>query len=58
VGLGIAGTAEVLGVSEPTVERDWRFARAFLHDRLRKGSTDMLNDPKTGHGGRNGNAGG
>jgi len=36
VGLGIAETAEVLGVSEPTVERDWRFARAFLYDRLRK----------------------
>jgi len=36
VGLGIAETAEVLGVSEPTVERDWRFARAFLYDRLRR----------------------
>jgi len=35
VGLDIAETAEVLGVSAPTVERDWRFARAFLYDRVR-----------------------
>jgi len=34
LGFGIPETAEVLGVSEPTVERDWRFARAFLYDRL------------------------
>jgi RNA polymerase sigma factor (TIGR02999 family) len=34
VGLDIAETAEVLGVSTPTVERDWRFARAFLYDQL------------------------
>jgi len=34
VGLSIAETAEALGVSEPTVERDWRFARAFLYDQL------------------------
>lgn len=36
IGLDIAETAEVLGVSEPTVERDWRFARAFLYEQLRK----------------------
>ena len=35
VGLGIAETALVLGVSEPTVERDWRFARVFLFDQLK-----------------------
>ena len=35
VGLDIAETAMVLKVSEPTVERDWRFARAFLYDQLR-----------------------
>ena len=36
VGLDIAETAQVLGVSEPTVERDWRFARAFLYDQLER----------------------
>ena len=34
VGLDIAETAQVLRVSEPTVERDWRFARAFLYDQM------------------------
>lgn len=34
VGLDIAEAAKTLGVSEPTVERDWRFARAFLYDQL------------------------
>ena len=34
VGLDIAATARVLGVSEPTVERDWRVARAFLFEQL------------------------
>jgi RNA polymerase sigma factor (TIGR02999 family) len=29
-GLSIAETARVLGVSDTTVERDWRFARAWL----------------------------
>ena len=33
-GLDTAETARVLGVSAPTVERDWRFARAFLYDQL------------------------
>jgi RNA polymerase sigma factor (TIGR02999 family) len=33
-GLSIEETARVLGVSEPTVERDWRFARAYLYDEL------------------------
>ena len=36
VGLDIAETAQVLGVSTPTVERDWRFARAFLYDQLER----------------------
>lgn len=48
VGLDIAETAEVLGVSEPTVERDWRFARAFLYDRLRNPPTGMLDDGSGG----------
>ena len=34
VGLDIAATAHVLGVSEPTVERDWRVARSFLFEQL------------------------
>jgi len=33
-GLTIEETAAVLGISEPTVERDWRFARALLHEQL------------------------
>ena len=57
VGLDIAETAEVLGISEPTVQRDWRFARAFLYDQLRTGSTDMPNDRNAGDDGRNANEG-
>ncbi len=33
-GLDVAGTAEVLGVSERTVKEDWRFARVWLRQRL------------------------
>jgi RNA polymerase sigma factor (TIGR02999 family) len=33
-GLTIEETATVLNVTERTVERDWRFARALLHKRL------------------------
>ena len=33
-GLSVAATARVLGVSEGTVARDWRFARAWLARRL------------------------
>ena len=33
-GLTIAETAEVLGISDTTVERDWRFARAWLKREL------------------------
>ena len=33
-GLEHAEIAEVLGVSEPTVRRDWRLARAWLADQL------------------------
>jgi RNA polymerase sigma factor (sigma-70 family) len=35
-GLTIAETAEVLGVSHATVERDWAFARAWLKKELTK----------------------
>lgn len=34
-GLTEEETAEALGVTARTVERDWRFARAYLHDLLR-----------------------
>ena len=33
-GLSSAETAVALDLGERTVERDWRFARAFLHERL------------------------
>ncbi len=33
-GLTIQETGAVIGVSKPTVERDWRFSRAFLYDEL------------------------
>ncbi len=33
-GLSVEEVAEVLGVGERTVKRDWRAARAFLHEQL------------------------
>ena len=36
-GLTAEETADVLGISEPTVHRDWRAARAWLSVRLRDG---------------------
>lgn len=33
-GLTVDETAEVLGISVPTVEREWRMARAWLHSQL------------------------
>jgi RNA polymerase sigma factor (TIGR02999 family) len=36
-GLDVAETAELLGVSEATVLRDWRAARAWLASTLRQG---------------------
>jgi RNA polymerase sigma factor (TIGR02999 family) len=35
-GCTIAEVADLLDVSESTVEGDWRFARAWLHDRLKR----------------------
>jgi RNA polymerase sigma factor (TIGR02999 family) len=35
-GLGVAETAELLGVSEATVLRDWRAAKAWLSRELRR----------------------
>lgn len=34
MGLSVKETAEVLGVSEPTVKRDWRAARAWVRKEL------------------------
>jgi RNA polymerase sigma factor (TIGR02999 family) len=36
-GLTIEETAKVLGISDPTVARDWQFARLFLYDQLNPG---------------------
>jgi RNA polymerase sigma-70 factor, ECF subfamily len=33
-GLSLADTAQTLGISRATVERDWQAARAWLHGRL------------------------
>lgn len=33
-GLSLEDTARTLGVARPTIDRDWRYARAFLHARL------------------------
>lgn len=38
-GLTSAQTASVLGVSLPTVERDWRFARSWLQRELKEAGT-------------------
>jgi RNA polymerase sigma-70 factor, ECF subfamily len=38
-GLSVEETAEVLGVSEITVKRHWRVAKAWLYDRLKPGDS-------------------
>jgi len=40
-GLTVKETAEALGVSERTVNLEWRFARAWLHRELSKGDTGV-----------------
>ena len=35
LGMSHAEVGEELGISQKTVERDWSFARAWLHDRLK-----------------------
>lgn len=35
-GLDVGETAEVLGISESTVKRDWRMAKAWLHRELKR----------------------
>jgi RNA polymerase sigma factor (TIGR02999 family) len=37
-GLSVAETAEVLGVSTPTVKRDWRIARAWIAGQIGEGA--------------------
>lgn len=33
-GLSLEAVADTLGLARRTIDRDWRFARAFLHERL------------------------
>lgn len=47
-GLTVKETAEALGVSERTVNIEWRFARAWLHRALSSRETGMT--PKNSHG--------
>ena len=39
-GLNLDETAEVLGISSPTVQREWRAAKAWLHRLLTTGNDD------------------
>lgn len=39
-GLGVKETAEVLNVSEITVKRDWRYAKAWLYREMESGNSD------------------
>jgi RNA polymerase sigma-70 factor, ECF subfamily len=39
-GLSVDDTAAALGVTTRTVNRDWQFARAWLHDHLKKAAQD------------------
>ena len=34
MGLDVAEMAEALGISEPTVKRDWQRAKAYLYEAL------------------------
>jgi RNA polymerase sigma factor (TIGR02999 family) len=43
-GLSVAETAELLGVSVPTVERRWRYARAWLHKELSQADAGGTSD--------------
>jgi RNA polymerase sigma factor (sigma-70 family) len=36
VGLESSEAADVLGISKATADRDWAYARAWLHERLRQ----------------------
>jgi RNA polymerase sigma factor (TIGR02999 family) len=45
-GLTIEETAEVIGVSTPTVKRDWLVARAFLQRSLSERKAEKANEPE------------
>jgi RNA polymerase sigma factor (TIGR02999 family) len=45
-GLTIEETAEVIGVSTPTVKRDWLVARAFLQRSLSERKAEKPNEPE------------
>jgi len=47
-GLSNTEVAEVLGVAERTVRRDWQFARAWLFQRMRAGGADASTNELTG----------
>ena len=38
-GLSVEEVAEVMGISTPTVKREWQSAKAWLHRELKRGST-------------------
>ncbi len=48
VGLTIAETAEVLGISEPTAKRYWAYARAWLYDAITN-SAEPEPNPRSEH---------
>lgn len=41
-GLSVEETAGVLGISAPTVKRDWRYAKAWLYRRLEEGGEAVV----------------
>ena len=49
VGLSIAETAEVLGISEATAKRWWSYSRAWLYDRIRSGDTPLPDPSNSTH---------
>ncbi|TWT44341.1 RNA polymerase sigma factor SigD [Phycisphaerae bacterium RAS1] len=51
-GLGVDETAEVMGVSSGVIDKDWRFARAWLHRELSKGDTRTRETRRTPVGAR------
>jgi RNA polymerase sigma-70 factor, ECF subfamily len=52
-GLENAEVASVLGVSEPTVIREWRVARAWLFDRLQPPKPQAAGSDHSGAGAEN-----